>query len=353
MSALNFPKPKPSKEYQETIDRGFWLFPKRKENFEKFLASSKKCAVDYMPIKLDIENVSRCNLKCEMCQMTTFANQKRANDLSFDDFKKIIDEQIGVFEIKIQGVGEPLLQGDEFIEMIKYAIGKSIWVRSTTNATILHKNNNYKKVIDAGVGELQISIDGATKETYEAIRVNAKFEQSVQNCKLINSYCKEIGVQKTRMWTLLQNDNLHELFLFPTFAKELGFERLTISMDVNGWGNEEWTQKNESKKVSSMICQGDIDKLLDSANKLGVELTFWDISSKYSSSNLCPWPFERAYISSDKKIVPCCMIANPDVFNLGAAKHFAAMWHGSEYEAFRKSHIDGAIPNICKFCYQQ
>lgn len=353
MSSLNFPKPSPSTEYQKTIDNGFKLYPKRFENYLAFKNSQKNANVSYLPTKLDFENVSRCNLSCEMCQMTTFANKKRAEDLSLEDFKNILDEQIGVYEIKIQGIGEPLLQGDGFIEMIKYAASKSIWVRSTTNATILHIHDNYKKLIDSGIGELQISVDGVSKEIYESIRINAKFDQVVQNCKLINEYAKTQKLEKTRMWVLLQSANLHELFLFPEFAKELGFDRLTISMDVNGWGNEEWTAKNESKKVSSKILQQDIDKLLEIAKNIGIDLTFWDISTKYSKDNLCPWPFERAYISSDKKVVPCCMIGNPDIFSFGEIKNFADVWNGKEYIEFRQKHILGDIPNICKFCYKE
>ena len=45
-------------------------------------------------------------------------------------------------------------------------------------------------------------------------------------------------------------------------------------------------------------------------------LRFWNTTSKYSTETpeaLCPWPFERAYISPDQRVVPCCVIGNPDV----------------------------------------
>lgn len=96
---------------------------------------------------------------------------------------------------KIQGIGEPFLHKD-FIQMVEYASSRDIWTRSTTNATILHqKNENYKKIIDAGIGELQISVDGTTKESYELIRKGAHFERMIENCKLINSYCSSLGVE--------------------------------------------------------------------------------------------------------------------------------------------------------------
>jgi len=45
-----------------------------------------------------------------------------------------------------------------------------------TNASLLHLRDNYKKLVDTGVNEIQISIDGATKDVFEGIRVGSVFE---------------------------------------------------------------------------------------------------------------------------------------------------------------------------------
>ena len=56
--------------------------------------------VDYLPIKLDIEPVSRCNFRCKMCQVSGWHKGKRADDMRFSDFKKLIDKQLGLVEKK-------------------------------------------------------------------------------------------------------------------------------------------------------------------------------------------------------------------------------------------------------------
>lgn len=353
MKALKFPKPLvDSARYKATLEAGFQKYPRRRENYEKYSSSEKSVVVDYLPIKMDFENVSRCNLSCEMCQVVTFEKNRRAEDMSYEEFVSMIDAAYGLTEIKIQGLGEPFLHKN-FVDMVRYAASKHIWVRSTTNATLLHKDENYRRIINADIGELQISIDGTTNKVYEKIRKGSRFDLVSENCKKINDYCDETGRDRTRMWVLLQKENISELFDFPAFAKKIGFKRLTISMDVNGWGNEEWTQKNEEKKVSSLITQEDIDRLLEMASQIGIDLTFWDISSKYSGQNICPWPFERAFISSDKKIVPCCMIGNPDICDFGSAFDFETVWNGSSYVNFRKNHLEGRIPKVCQFCYEK
>lgn len=354
MTKITFPKPNPDQyRYDKMIATGFEKYPERKLNFERFRENKlRKAKIDYFPLKIDVENVSRCNLKCNMCQVQTFKHNKRAEDMSLEAFRSIIDENIGVYEIKIQGLGEPFLD-NTFIEKVQYASKKYIWVRSTTNATILHIHDNYKRIIDTDIGELQVSIDGVSPEVYESIRIGAKHEIVTRNCKLLNEYCDSRGSDKTRMWALLQSANIHELFEFPRFAKELGFKRLTLSLDVNGWGTEKWTSLNSNKKVSERVTQSDIDRLLEIADKIKINLTFWDISDKYSEENLCPWPFERLYVSSDELVVPCCMIGNPDIFSFGSSKCLKDIWHGDKYVKFRNAHIRGSIPEVCKYCYKQ
>ncbi|MDR4509098.1 MAG: radical SAM protein [Candidatus Brocadiaceae bacterium] len=348
---LIYPKPQPDqKRYKKILEEGFRKYPERYENFQKYTKAIKGNTVNYLPVKLDVENVSRCNLQCDMCQVASFPNYKRARDMTFEEFKNMVDEQCGLVEIKIQGMGEPFL-GKDFIQMVEYASGKSIWTRTSTNATLLQVNENYKRIIDADIGELQISVDGTTKETYEKIRQKANFNRMVENCKKINQYCEKRGIDKTRMWVLLQKENLKDIYRFPGFAKELEFKRVAVILDVNGWGDKNWTCKNKDKKVSSCITQAEVDDTLEQAEKCGIQMGFWDISSKYSVKNPCPWPFERAYISSDMKVVPCCMIANPDTFHLGTLGSFREIWEGLSYQQFRESHVTGKIPEVCRYCY--
>ena len=112
------------------------------------MSAARGADVDYLPVKLDIENVSRCNFRCTMCQVSEWPKGRRARDMTLDEFKRLIDQQYSLVEIKIQGQGEPTLQGDDFIAMISYARSKAIWVRVITNGSLLHLRDNYKKLID-------------------------------------------------------------------------------------------------------------------------------------------------------------------------------------------------------------
>jgi len=356
---LALPRPVPSAgitAYEQERALALASDSRRRANYEAYIRAkaNKTAKLDYLPVKLDIENVSRCNFRCTMCQVSDWHKGTRAKDLSLESFKRIIDEQYGLVEIKLQGMGEPLLQRDDFIEMIKYARRSHIWVRTTTNASLLHLRDNYKKLVDADPNEIQISIDGATKETFEGIRRQSNFEQVVKNCKTINAYCREKGVRRTKMWVVVQKQNVREAYQLLDLAHEMGFEDLVYSVDLNFWGQQSWQEANAAVAAEGEMSPELCEDLVERGAKLGIRVSFWIIMDKFSTRSpdtLCPWPFERAFVSSDERVVPCCMIANPEVSDLGDAKDFTTAWHGKVYEDFRQSHIEGRIPDVCKSCY--
>lgn len=358
----NLPVPEPSagiEMYEKEREAALAMCEKKRKNYELYKKSNRKEAVaSYLPVKLDIENVSRCNFACIMCVVGTWKRGKRADDMSLDAFRKIIDEQYGLVEIKLNGLGEALLQGEPFFEMVRYARSKHIWVRVTSNASLLHLNENYKKLIDSGINDVDISIDGPDKLTFESIRRQSNFERVTQNCKLLNRYTKELGITRTKMWTLVQENNYQKLPELVELSAELGFSQYILSLNLHGWGHEDLLRKNKDASVEHKLSLESLMKLIERGKSLGVKVRFWNVNEKFeagSINKLCSWPFERAVITSDLRTVPCCMIGDPDAYEIGrdSRKSFLELWQGAEYKKFREDHLSGNIPNVCKGCYKQ
>jgi pyrroloquinoline quinone biosynthesis protein E len=357
------PAPEPAaglKAYERERELALARSPECAANYTRYLKSRRRSAVvDYYPIKLDIENVSRCNFRCTMCVVSDWQKGKRAADLSLAAFQRLIDEQVGLVEIKLQGLGEPTLQRADYFAMVHYARAKHIWVRTTTNASLLHLNDNYRKMIDADVNELQISIDGASKQVYEAIRRGAHYQRVMSNVALINDYARKKGVDRTKMWTVVQQANLHELEALVDLAAELGFSNQVFSLELTDWGLAHWHTLNSAASVEQRLDMDFLLSLVERGKARGVRVWFWNTTAKYGTETpeaLCPWPFERAYISSDERVVPCCFIGNPDVAEIGAGgaeqSGFSSTWFGKDFQAFRQAHLDGNIPDFCRGCYR-
>jgi MoaA/NifB/PqqE/SkfB family radical SAM enzyme len=219
MNLSLLPRPEPAAgaaAYEEERRACLALDVRKQTNYQSYLAHRQRRAngvtageasIHYMPVKLDVENTSRCNFACKMCAVSTWPKGKRAEDLPLDAFKRLIDEQYGLVEIKLNGLGEALMQGDEYFEMIRYARERRIWVRMTTNASLLHLRSNYRKLIDSGVNEIDISIDGADAPTFQGIRIQSDFDRVTKNCALLNSALEQAGKASAKMWTLVQKGN--------------------------------------------------------------------------------------------------------------------------------------------------
>jgi len=357
---IDLPAPYPVPDqatYDKVREEALEFSVERRNNYEKYLRSSKKIeSPDYLPIRIDIENVSRCNFSCSMCVVDTWDKRQRARDMTIAEFKQLIDKQYGLVEIKIQGMGEPTLQRDDFFEMIRYARSKAIWVRTITNASLLHVRDNYKKLINSGVNEVQISIDGATKEVFESIRQGSTFERVVDNCKLVNQYAASQSIERTKMWTVVQKKNQHQIKEIIDLGKAMGFKHLVFSLNMVDFGVAEISVKNNQQSVEKIFTNQQAIEYMDYGKQLGLNVRFWRQTKKYSTASLetlCPWPFERAYVSSDMRTVPCCVLGNPEIADLGDATELTNVWQSKTYQNFREEHIQGKLPDYCKNCYVQ
>lgn len=360
MTAFHLPLPRPSAgiaAYEAELELRLATDARCAENYAaaQRAKSRRSAEVDYLPTKLDIENVSRCNFKCTMCAVSTWTKGKRAEDMTVEAFKRLIDDQHGLVEIKLNGLGEALMQGDDYFEMICYARAKHIWVRMTTNASLLHVKDNYKKLIASGVNEIDISLDGADAATFEAIRVQSDFKKVTENCKLLNDYCAEQGIVRAKSWTLVQKGNCGSAMVFGLMrivrlAAQLGFKQHVFSLSLHDWANPQLREHNAEAAVR--LRPENLHLLMEQGERYNIRVAFWDVAEKFSATNLCPWPFERAVVTSDSRTVPCCMIGDPDQFEIGKGLSFTEAWQSSEYKDFRQSHIDGRIPQVCKGCYK-
>jgi MoaA/NifB/PqqE/SkfB family radical SAM enzyme len=116
-----------------------------------------------------------CNARCVFCAYPRAMDSKdlKGGVMPFILFKKIVDEwkSLGGSRIDLtHTVGDPLIDPG-LVEKINYAIHQAgiKKVSFTTNGILLNKNDNYRRLIDAGVNEIYISTEGTDREMYEKV----------------------------------------------------------------------------------------------------------------------------------------------------------------------------------------
>jgi len=180
---------------------------------------------DY-PSVLEFELSNTCNLECIMCkgEFSSLIRKNRENkpplenpyDSLFVD--QLVDFIPHLYEVKFYG-GEPFLI-DIYYEIWDkiLSINPKCRISVQTNATVL--NDRVKGLLAKGNFHLNISLDSLSKDTYEAIRVNADFERTMDNIKFFHDYCKRkntfFGISACPM-----QQNWKELPDFINFCNEL------------------------------------------------------------------------------------------------------------------------------------
>ena len=290
----------------------------------------------HLPSRIDVEPTIRCNYRCVMCQRTFWT--RRAPDMTLTKFQRVCSFFPHLREVKIQGIGEPLLNRDLFA-MISHAKALGSTVRLSTNASILHRDDNANRLLDSGVDRVHVSVDGGTRTTFEGIRVGADFETVVQNLSLLSSLR---GIRKTprlEIWTVALAHNIQELPQIVDIAQRTNVDMLHVQLVLNTFSYKpEVENRVEALQISSKRAPEELNVALKYASSRGVQMEL--VATKtYSSERPCHWPFDRVFISVEGDVVPCCVIADPRVVRFGNVfeNTFEEIWRGKPYQEFRHS----------------
>ena len=213
--------------YNFTIARVYWATGVLQNLLLKRLAP----IIQPYPCLIEVEPTTRCNLKCRMCEHTYWREPQR--DMSFKEFNKIIDQFPHLKWIGLTGIGSSFLNKD-FMKMLQYVKSKKIYVEIYDTFFLINREKA-KELINLGIDRILPSIDAATKETYEKIRVGSDFETVVRNLKNLIEIKKERNLifPELSFHYIISKLNMHEVVKFIDFvhsidptAKKIAFTTL-------------------------------------------------------------------------------------------------------------------------------
>ena len=267
---------------------------------------------------VSIEPTNVCNSKCVMCPYHKMTRPKEV--MPMDLFKKIVDDchNNGIRKFNLNFYNEPFL--DPFIfDRIKYLKFKGVYAKLFSNGSVL-KEEMINNVFDSGLDEIDFSVDGFKKETYEKIRHGLKFEETVGNIlRLINAK-KLLGGNKPRINVAFvrQRDNKNEVEDFKKFWSGKA-DKIIIAFDDN---------RNETSE-------------------------FFDKKAKSMISYPCRKLWTEVVVMSSGKVALCCIDYDGSAV-LGDFKSqtLQDIWNGERFKKAREMHLafrSKEIP-ICKNC---
>lgn len=255
------------------------------------------------PLHLDLELAGDCNLKCQFCrygndpfETTGMMDYNLAMDAIIQAYR------MGVYSIKFQARGESALNKN-LEGCIRTAKWMGILETQLNTNLVAFNEKRLKELCVSGLDVLIISIDGATKETYEKIRVGAKWSKLVSNLKYLNSIKRR---PKIRIQMVYQDENKHEVKLF--------------------------------KREFSKLCD---------------ELKIKPIreSNKKRKRRSCGQPKQRMIVGWNGKVYGCCNCWYEEslVGDIGK-KTLKVIWNDKPMETLRGKALDPAKGEPCKSC---
>jgi radical SAM protein with 4Fe4S-binding SPASM domain len=146
------------------------------------------------PPYLIIEPTNVCNLQCPFCPRDLTEKSRGLGFMDMSIFKRIIDEAVanGAYGISLYMLGEPLLHKN-IVDMINYAKQAGM---PAVNLSTAATTNNLDKLLETELDDLILSIDGASKEMYERMRVGGTFEKTLDIATQFLEKKKAMGKEK-------------------------------------------------------------------------------------------------------------------------------------------------------------
>ena len=268
-----------------------------------------------------IETVNICNARCIMCPVEISLRKKGyMTDTLFEKILKDIKERNKpIRQVALFLLGEPLLDNKIFnrIKLLKEMNIDNILLSS--NASLL-TSENILKLIQTGLDQIYISIDGYEKKTYESIKKGLHFEKVYANVQNLFTIRNEVHASlRIRLQFILQKENFNEREPWQKFWRQyLGPKDEIKVIKVSNWGSQ-----------------------LD-INDFSIGLL----------SRPCISPFGTFVIQYDGKVSLCCADFDCKV-NMGDLNNqsIVEIWQSEKFKKIRSNFLHGIIDiPLCKKC---
>lgn len=260
-----------------------------------------------------------CQLRCVECSTSkgiTHSGIIGKGQLSFDNFRKFVDTNPQIKRIEMSNWGEIFLNHD-ILRIIEYAYekGVTLYCGNGTNFNDV-PDNVLEALVIYQVEYLNLSIDGASQETYEIYRRGGNFNKVLSNIERLNYFkAKHNSLYPKLSWQfVIFGHNEHEIPLVKelcvkynmVFNPKLNYSSFSPVKDKDfvrresGLGvadRAEYKEKNGAEYKSPCYHCFSSPQINWNGDILGCSVNKWRILGTLREHNIAEWEQSRIYIS--------------------------------------------------------
>lgn len=283
--------------------------------------------VDLTPVwtldEVFFELTKQCNLNCHHCYIP---KDIHLHEMKLEQWSKLIEEcrTLGVGLIKLTG-GEPMRHPD-FWKIAEMISSVGIGIRLYTNGTYINQDS-ISKLMKLNIDEVQISVDGATKETHDSFRrTKGCFDKILKALPIL----ERVGI-KTILSFTITNYNVNEIDSFIELAKKFSNVKVVISPYIN----------YHQTYLGDRFVDVNDDVIRKLKNCFEQNKNIWSDKVKYSLSfsnrfiGYCGFGVYSLYVDSTGKIMLCPLLNDIVIGNVEDG--LSNVWKNSKViEEYRK-----------------
>jgi len=273
-------------------------------------------------VKIQIQTTSYCNAKCITCPYPETSSEQSMGIMSPDLFKEIVDQLAGrgVERTSLFLMNEPLVDRrlEDLTAHLKERVPETV-ATIITNGTLLD-GDRARALANAGMGEISVSVNGFSADSYEETMSGLGFDRIVANLLEVAAAqaAGELGTMEVRVVALDMGDAAQR-------AEEFS-DRIGLPVYL--------------KPVTNRAGSVDVDSL-----------DAWPERSRIRRP--CQRPFVKAYVLFDGTMVLCnCDWQRTTVIGKVGEQTLEELWRSPILDKIRTQHATGCVPpdSTCGGC---
>jgi len=283
------------------------------------------------PVNLTWEVSLACNLRCTTCLSSS--GEPAVGELTTAEALDLVEQvhQAGVFQINFGG-GEPFMRPD-FEQILDACHVRGIMTCISTNGTLIDAGL-VSRLSASRLVAIQVSLDGATPETSDAIRGRGVFVRAVAAIKLLAASSIPTSIN-----TVLTTQNASQIPGMYALAQSLGVSLRVSRFRPSGRGAENW---ETLRPTPSQLIE--FSDWLAQSGDVRTGDSFFSLTSQERQGlglNLCGAAKLTCCVGPTGDMYPCAFLQT-ERFHAGSLREqsFQEIWDGSEiYASFRSLRI--------------
>jgi sulfatase maturation enzyme AslB (radical SAM superfamily) len=197
---------------------------------------ARSAPLAWRPRELALLHDRTCNLSCPSCRTSILAATPREREVFQGILERVIRPALGTLKVLELGGGEVLASHHlrSVLASVDHEENPDLRVAIMTNGTLFDRDAwNDLQNVHGIVHLIYVSLDAATKETFEELRRGGIWERTIENVEFISSLRRDGEIEELGILFVVQAGNFREMKDFVRLGKRLGCDRILFHELVN------------------------------------------------------------------------------------------------------------------------